>query len=408
MHKNTKNLLSLSLPGVLLILAYLGLIKINSMSPLLIGMIPFLPYLLLLITGVLAYRFNQSKIFYLALAFIFIQLTTEAIIYPRHHYDGAQLDLIYSLIGLLVSFNIFIYCFVKERGIFSRWGFVKLFFMIGQFLGAAWIVSSAQPPILNILNAQLFPWTFIFLHGIAQLSLLVFCLCIIAILLQLRLNNSYFGATAIGILSSVALLIYFRNMPLAGPIFMSSAGLLMIIYIIENSHSMAYLDELTEIPGRRALREEMMKLSGNYVVAMVDIDFFKKFNDKYGHDVGDEVLRMVASKLDQVTGGGKAFRYGGEEFVIIFSAKKMTDVLPHLEKLRENIAHAEFSIRGQDRPKKKTEKIKPARPVKKTSVTVSIGAAEKGHPREKVQEVLKAADKALYRAKKNGRNRVCK
>lgn len=195
---------------------------------------------------------------------------------------------------------------------------------------------------------------------------------------------------------------------MAAPIFMSSVGLLMIICILQNTHSMAYLDELTEIPGRRALREEMMKLSGAYTVAMVDIDHFKKFNDTYGHDVGDDVLRMVASKLKRVTGGGKAFRYGGEEFVIIFARKKLADVLPHLEKLRETIAHSEFVIRGKDRPKNKPAKPKSTQPVKKISVTVSIGAAEKNRPLEKAEEVLKEADKALYRAKKKGRNCVCK
>ncbi|PKM76469.1 MAG: GGDEF domain-containing protein [Firmicutes bacterium HGW-Firmicutes-15] len=408
MNKSTKTLLSLSLPSLLIILSCLFLTRISSMSVLIIGMIPFLPYILLLIAGVLAYRFNQSKIFYLALVFILIQFTTEAIIYQRHHYDSTQMNSIYSVIGILVPLNIFIYCFLKERGIFSQWGFLKLISIIGQFLGAIWIVSSDKLAILNILNVQLLPWTFDFLHGIAQLSLIVFCLSIISILLLMQINNCYFSATAIGILFSVALLIYFRDTPLAGPIFMSSTGLMMIICIIQNTYSMAYLDELTEIPGRRALREEMMKLSGNYVMAMVDIDFFKKFNDKYGHNVGDEVLRMVASKLVQVTGGGKAFRYGGEEFVIVFSGKKLADVLPHLEKLRENIAKADFSIRGKDRPKMKTEKIKLAQPTKRTSVTVSIGAAEKSNAYGKAQEVLTAADKALYRAKKNGRNRVCK
>ncbi len=408
MHKTTKTMLSLGLPGLLLILSYLLLLKINSMSSLLIAMIPFLPYLLLLIAGILAYRFNQSKIFYLSLVLLLIQLTTEGIIYPRYSYISTQLNLIYSLIGILLPFNILIYCFVKERGIFSRWGLFKLFFIIGQFLGAAWIVFSARPAILSIIYTQLLPGNFQFLAGIAQISLLVMCISILAILLQLRFTNTYFNTTAIGIILSIALLINFQDLPLAGPIFMSCAALLMIIYIIQNSYSMAYLDELTEIPGRRALREEMMKLSGNYAVAMVDIDFFKKFNDKYGHDVGDEVLRMVASKLSRVTGGGKAFRYGGEEFVIIFSGKKLGDVLPHLDKLRENIAQADFSIRGQDRPKKKPEKIKPAQPVKKTSVTVSIGAAEKSHARDKAAEVLTAADKALYRAKKTGRNRVSK
>ncbi len=408
MNKSTKILISLSWPVLLLILAYLSLIRINSLPPWLINMLPFLPYLFLLIAGVLAYRFNQSKIFYLTVVFLFLQFMTGASIYQRFHFNSAQLDLIYSLIGILVPLNILILGLIKERGIFSLWGFLKLFFVIGQFVGAAWIVSSAPPAILNIINTRFLPVSLSFLPGIAPLSLLVFSVSIIAVLLLLQFTKAYFNATSLGILFSVALLTYFRNMTYAGSIFISCIGLLMIIYIIQNSYSMAYLDELTEIPGRRAMREEMMKLSGNYVVAMVDIDFFKKFNDKYDHDVGDQVLRMVASKLDQVTGGGKAFRYGGEEFVVIFAGKKLADVLPHLERLRENIAQADFSIRGQDRPKKKPDKGKTAKPVKKTSVTVSIGAAEKSQPREKVQEVLTSADKALYRAKKNGRNQVCK
>lgn len=410
MNKTTKTWLSLGLPFLISGLAYLGLININSLSPWLIGLIPFGPYLLLLITGILAYRFNQSKIFYLVIAFLFIQLTLETNLYQRYHFDGAQLDLIYSLILILVPLNLLIFSLVKERGIFSLWGILKLFFIIGQFLGAAWIVHSAPSVILNSLNIQFLhggvQWAF--LPGIAPLSLLVFGLSILIILLQMQLTNTSFSTTSLGILFSMALLIYHRNMPFAEPIFISCIGLMMIIHIIQSSYSMAYLDELTDIPGRRALREEMMKLSGNYVMAMVDIDFFKKFNDKYGHDVGDQVLRMVASKLAQVTGGGRAFRYGGEEFVIIYSGKRLDDVWPHLEKLRANIAQSEFYIRGKDRPQKKPSKINPGKPVKKVSVTVSIGAAEKSNVREKVQEVLTAADKALYRAKKNGRNRVCK
>ncbi|MDD4626521.1 MAG: hypothetical protein PHP87_05495 [Syntrophomonas sp.] len=72
---------------------------------------------------------------------------------------------------------------------------------------------------------------------------------------------------------------------------------------------------------------------------------------------------MVASKLNQVTVGGRAFRYGGEEFVIIFFRKKLADVIPHLEILRQNIAQAEFSIRSKDRPKK-PKKIKTAQQTK--------------------------------------------
>ena len=106
---------------------------------------------------------------------------------------------------------------------------------------------------------------------------------------------------------------------------------------------MAYLDELTGVPSRRALREDLMKLGNKYVIAMIDIDFFKKFNDKYGHDVGDDVLKLVASNLVKVTGGGKAFRYGGEEFTILFPSKSINDVMPHLESLREQVSKSGYT-----------------------------------------------------------------
>lgn len=86
---------------------------------------------------------------------------------------------------------------------------------------------------------------------------------------------------------------------------------------------MAYQDELTSLPGRRALKEYLLKLGSEYTIAMFDIDHFKKFNDTHGHDVGDQVLRMVASKLATVSGRGKSFRYGGEEFTLVFSEKSL-------------------------------------------------------------------------------------
>ncbi|UCF55947.1 MAG: GGDEF domain-containing protein, partial [Deltaproteobacteria bacterium] len=170
---------------------------------------------------------------------------------------------------------------------------------------------------------------------------------------------------------------------------------------------MAFKDELTGLPARRALNEELLKLGSSYTAAMLDIDFFKKFNDRYGHDVGDQVLRMIAAKIAKVTGGGKAFRYGGEEFTIIFPGKFADEVIPHLERLRKAVGASSFVIRGPMRPRKKPEdpkKIKGSR--QKVSITVSIGAAERNESHTSPQQVVDAADKALYRAKKAGRNRV--
>ena len=101
-------------------------------------------------------------------------------------------------------------------------------------------------------------------------------------------------------------------------LYYSAAGLIISMSVIETAYAMAFQDELTSLPARRALNTALPGLGKRYAIAMLDIDFFKKFNDRFGHDVGDQVLCMVASHLNRVGGGGRSFRYGGEEFTILF------------------------------------------------------------------------------------------
>jgi PleD family two-component response regulator len=147
---------------------------------------------------------------------------------------------------------------------------------------------------------------------------------------------------------------------------------------------------------------------------MLDVDHFKQFNDTYGHDGGDQVLKMVARKMMEVGGGGKAYRYGGEEFTVIFPRSRIDDALPHLEALREAIAGYRMALRSTDRPKSQKQG-KGARGNRAArgdsafaSVTVSIGVAESSEELKNTTEVMKAADKALYKAKNRGRNQTCR
>jgi GGDEF domain-containing protein len=141
---------------------------------------------------------------------------------------------------------------------------------------------------------------------------------------------------------------------------------------------------------------------------MVDVDHFKNFNDTYGHEVGDQVLRMVASRLSRVSGGGQAFRAGGEEFCVVFHGSTVRDTLPHLDLLREAIEASNFIVRGKDRVRHTAEDRRPERAEEdeEVSVTVSIGAAQTTSNLTAVGDVLQAADEALYHAKDAGRNRV--
>src|SRR5439155_477780 len=84
---------------------------------------------------------------------------------------------------------------------------------------------------------------------------------------------------------------------------LATGALILIVAVVEASYHMAYQDSLTGLPARRALNEALLRLGGHYTVAMLDVDHFKRINDHHGHDVGDQVLKMIAAKLAQLTGG---------------------------------------------------------------------------------------------------------
>jgi diguanylate cyclase (GGDEF)-like protein len=188
---------------------------------------------------------------------------------------------------------------------------------------------------------------------------------------------------------------------------LTAAGLILILALLQESYSMAFIDELTHLPGRRALNEELLRMGRHYTIAMLDVDHFKKFNDRYGHDVGDLVLERVARRMRRVKGGGRAFRYGGEEFTIVFPGRSVDQVKKHLEAVRRDIQRSRVSIPSRLKPKRKGKrKGKRTRNARTVSVTISIGAAQRSDQRRSPEEVLTAADKALYRAKRKGRNQV--
>jgi diguanylate cyclase (GGDEF)-like protein len=194
--------------------------------------------------------------------------------------------------------------------------------------------------------------------------------------------------------------------PHTADVYLGAGGLALAIGLILESHRLAFQDELTGLPGRRALNEALPALAGRYVIAMIDVDHFKKFNDDHGHDVGDQVLRLVASRLRAVGGGGQPFRYGGEEFAVVFPGRGLDEVREPLEALRATIEASRLTLRGKGRPRKKPAKPKPRRGTRQVWVTVSIGAAEADERRPTPQKVIEGADRALYRAKENGRNQV--
>ncbi|MCZ6512294.1 MAG: GGDEF domain-containing protein [Nitrospinae bacterium] len=169
-----------------------------------------------------------------------------------------------------------------------------------------------------------------------------------------------------------------------------------------------YVDELTDIANRRALDERLSTMTGEYAIAMMDIDHFKDFNDTYGHDEGDNVLRLVGGLLSEEL-GDKVYRYGGEEFCAVFMGVSGEDAYMFVNKVRRKLEERDFYIRKPNSKREHTSRSnrkKKKRNGKKVHVTISIGLASPGRKSKTPGDVIKLADLALYQAKKKGRNRV--
>ncbi len=240
-----------------------------------------------------------------------------------------------------------------------------------------------------------------------DLGRLVFLIAGAFIALAFVARHGTFEGSLLWVAAAAALALLAWRGAHAATLGFAAAQLVLLIGLVEDSYRLAYHDELTGLPGRRALEEALRTLEGDYAIAMVDVDHFKRFNDRHGHSAGDQALRMVAAELQKVGGGGRAYRYGGEEFAILFPGSTLSQANAPLEKVRAAIAARRFALRAPDRPRKKPDSPhKSSRPPRLISVSVSIGFAGPTARTVDSSSVLRAADRALYRAKNMGRNRV--
>ena len=344
-----------------------------------------------------ALRFNSVRAFFTTLLIAFAALAPSAL-------SGS---VVLSLTAILLPLDLIAFSLPEDHGFSVADIGVGAAFLFLQFVA---IALFSRPELAEISKK----FDHVFIHaswaqqGIPQLGLFGFALAALVFLIRFALLRNpiemgSFWLTCAALLGCIAGVTPLRSF------YLATALALLVIAYVENSYRLAFQDELTQLPSRRAFNEAVRKLREQYAVAMVDVDFFKKFNDDYGHDTGDQVLRMVAAKIGRVGGNGKAFRFGGEEFCILFAGCSAEQARGLVEEVRQNVADNTFVVRSPDRElRSSTQRGAPAAPrgLKNVAVTVSIGVAESSGGHSHVEEIICAADEALYAAKRNGRNRV--
>ena len=357
-------------------------------------------FVFLLIAIVLSIYFNKSKLFVLLLFPLFFAL---CLAFPNTLFTKLSVSAFWHIAPVITALGYLLIYALQERGLFSSFGALRtgigLVVLILGYVGLKYFSPSVQQALdTPILHASL--------HGIAKASdfiVIVTLISLLFIFLISMLFETQSQKAPFWMLFSQMIPLLFLQESNSFVLFCLIASWIAISALVHDAYRMAYIDTLTGVPSRRALEERFLRLGSHYTIAMVDIDFFKKFNDKFGHDIGDDVLKLVAKELSHVKNGGKAYRYGGEEFTILFSGKKKEDCIMALEEIREHIFRRGFVIRDKNRPEKAPKEIQKATSVKKERLSVSIGVAVSAKGKTP-QEIIKIADDALYKAKESGRN----
>lgn len=368
----------------------------------------YYPYVIFGLGLLLSALFNCSRLFF---ALLIVGASDRALVWlvPRLSPAGIH-QTIFDAVALLLPLNLLALYFMRDRGIISSRGRRRVAFIVAQiiFVGLVVLIHPIQVRAASLMQGEIIPKGYSEWSRMSQPALLVFVLAGVVMLVYLLDRRRPVESGLFWALVTAFIALNAGGASHLSSVYFASGGLILGIAVLETSYTMAFHDELTQLPSRRALNQALLKVGDRYTVAMLDVDHFKQFNDTYGHETGDQVLQMIAARLADVTGGGKAYRYGGEEFAVVFPNKSVDEAYPSLESLRKKIESTPFKVRDRERRARRKNAKKREAPrlhaKKRVRVTVSIGAASCDGDGRPADEVIQSADKSLYRAKSNGRN----
>ncbi|HET7840878.1 MAG TPA: GGDEF domain-containing protein, partial [Terriglobia bacterium] len=328
---SAKTLKALIVPGGFILLGAVLLLN-RGWIPLPLSGVSFFYAAVFIAALLLAWRFHSTRVLFCAIMLLLGHRALEFFGQGRVVLHGPG-HVAFEVVALLIPFNFFLLTFFPERSSEGRtvFEFLALLFFESVFVA---VLARPDQSVLGFLHYSVIRS----LHlRIPQPAIVVFLIACGRLLYRVAQLHKAIDNGMLWALAAVFLALNEGGAGRLGTVYFGVAGFILASSIVENSYSLAYRDELTGLDSRRAFNDTLFRLKHPYSVGAVDIDHFKSINDTYGHDTGDQVLRMLASRLARVGGGGQAFRVGGEEFTILFPGKNVKDVADHLQLLRMDI-----------------------------------------------------------------------
>jgi diguanylate cyclase (GGDEF)-like protein len=348
----------------------------------------------------LAWRFHRSRVAAVLLGLLMM----DVLLRPSSATLGPGVGSVWDASGVLFLILLPFVAAMKDRGVLSARGLVQPAFILAGLAGGL-MVWAVRPELLSWTWQSFLPFD---LSGL-RLSDAALSAGLIALLLTGLLGRWRRHRVDIGFFWVAALLLLALSggpESVASTVYLTTAGLMLIVTLAENSFALSAYDKVTRLPARRAMRREV-KGAGSYALALVTVDNYKALHDRYGRDACDHVLKEVANNLKTMGRHALLFRYSVENFALVFVGKRRDEVFAELEDLRSEIENFRFVMRPAA---KNGNSVLGQLPSALWPLTVTLGVAERGEGQgrwsARYGAVTRAAHKALARGLKAGGNTV--
>jgi diguanylate cyclase (GGDEF)-like protein len=392
------------IPGGPIFLAAIGFLRPLGLPAWFQQPIAALPYIVLVFGLIFGWYFASSR---MMLSLLVLALADRAnVLLPASDANPTLAGhSVFTITAFLVPVNLLAFSIVKEDAISTVRGVVRLVLVLAQPFLVLWLCLPEQQELARAFTQNVIPlagtqWT-----ALPQPALLAFVIALVLHAVRFSLHRDPLEGGSIWALVAVFFAYHGSRYGWHPTNFFTTAGLILFATLLQASYQRTYRDELTGIPGRLAYEEASSRLRTRYSIAIVGIDQLKQHTNTYGKAVGDQILKMIAPKIQGACAGGQVFRVSGEEITLLFPGTSAMETLSRLEQMRKIVATTMLYLSSRERVWEDTRGThKGGATDRELPVTLSIGVAEHAVAHASLSLVTKAAYRALYEAKGAGGN----
>lgn len=397
---------SFLIPGGLILMIAVGFLRPHGLPIWTNQLIAALPYGVLAFGLIFGWYFASTRTI---LSLLVLLAADRAIhLFPATVGDSDSVPAtVFAISAFLLPLNLLAISLVKDDALSAARGVVRLLPIIVQPFIVLWLCDPEQEVLagaFQVTYGSWFPkeWT-----PVPQPALWVFAVAGAFHVVQYALRGNSTDASAFWALTAAFIAYHGTRFGWHAVNFFSTAGLILVVSMIQSAYRRTYRDELTGTEGSVPYEEALAQLGRRYTIAVVSIDQLKSYTGSYGNSIARQVFRIIASKTQATCHGGRVFRVSGEELTILFNNRSSTDSLATLDRVRKTVEATGLVLRKRLHVWERTQGpvVRKGRD-EPLPVTVSIGVAEKTTGNAAFGLVLKAAYRGLYDAKASGGNIV--